>query len=341
MRRLAILVSVLALGLVSSAGATVGKPSYRLDADSGFDAYAGETTWLKEHVQLIKAYGSFGWNHYTGLGIPVIDYIDISETPYAPLVEHTAGKGIEAVLAVEKEAKEHGEQGVFLDDVNWGTSFRDKQQETSFEPEAARMKKLLEEVRAAWTVGIIECNSQWHDISGRLKEAIVETEVAKCDLMTKEFGVGPTAGITTKADYEALLAFDDGLHEGFKGMVFTGDKNAPTSVEVMEYNVATELLATNGSDYVNGTKAESTPASFWAGFEVDLGEKLTEVPSRIKLASGAFVRYFAGGFVYVDPPGNGTVKLEWTSPGFKSVWKGSGLHSITLTERQGAVLTRE
>src|ERR1700692_219733 len=61
-----------------------GHAKYRIDAATYFDEYAGDGEWIKAHVDVIKAYPTFG-DIYVQYGKPVIGYHDPATEGFAPL----------------------------------------------------------------------------------------------------------------------------------------------------------------------------------------------------------------------------------------------------------------
>ncbi len=312
-------------GSTASAG-SAGSPSYRLDAGSYFDSFAGDTSWIAQHIATIKGYPPFS-NRYVATGVPVIGYHDPATEGYAPL---TPAK-IASLLAKVLLDRANGYAGVFIDDVNWGGGYRDGTQSKTLEPEAHEQADLLEAIRAAWPTAEIEMNSQWHDLKANLANANVQRGLAAVSVLTKEFGVGPTAGVGA-GDYRELLEFDEGLHARGKHMVFTGDyhnNNVPT----MEWNLATMLLVNDGADAVNGTS--QTPTNWWPGFNVNLGGALG--PGE-RQAGGLWVRHFSDGVVYALEPGSSTQTVTLGAAMHSAEW--GTVSSVTLNAGQGAVLAR-
>jgi hypothetical protein len=328
------LILILVAAFLLKATQAIGQPSvaYTIDADSSFDPYAGETAWLQGHVSLIEGYGSFGREHYCGKKVPAIDYHDFATEGYAPL---TPTRRAEYMAKVEVD-KAAGCAGVFNDDINLGTGYRDGSQDKySYEPEAREIAALIAQERAYWPGAVIENNVQWHDLKARQEEhdPSIATVVDDSSLITKEFGVGPTAGINSASDYNALLAFAD-----HHPMAFAGDYNSKT-VPTMEYNLATSLLVGTAWDvpsgsYVGTTGEYNLPPTWWSGVEVNLG---TAYSTRFHPQGQTYwARYYSHGVVIVDPPGHGEVNLGGgcNSP----EWK--GVNPIILQEKQAVVCTR-
>ena len=301
-----------------------GRPDYRLDAGGYFNSFAGDTAWLTEHVATIKGYPPFS-NRYVATGIPVIGYHDPATEGFAPLTPARIASFVAKVLL----DRSNGYAGVFVDDVNWGTGYRDGTQSRTLEPEAHEEADLLEAIRTAWPAGEIEMNSQWPDLKANLANPNVQRGLSAASVVTKEFGVGPTAGVGA-GDYRELLEFDESLHARGKHMVFAGDyhnNNVPT----MEWNLATMLLVNDGGDAVNGTS--QTPTNWWEGFDVNLGNALGPAERQ---ASGLWVRHFSAGVVYTVEPGSATQTVTLGAAMHSAEW--GTVTSLTLNAGQGAVL---
>ena len=160
-----------------------GHPKYRLDAASYFDAFGADAApWLGSHVTLLKAYPPYG-DKYLPLDVPVIAYRDPATEGHAPL----GPAGIEAYVASVRRDMNKGYRGVFVDDANW-----------RFKPSPgppAALADLLEAIRSAAPSAVIEMNSQYHDIWPLMKahDATVQRALRTVNIVTKEFGVGPSA----------------------------------------------------------------------------------------------------------------------------------------------------
>jgi hypothetical protein len=302
-------------------------PKYRVDAASDFDPYAGDTAWIKEHISVIKAYPPFG-DRYIPIGLPVISYHDPATEGYSPL---TSASIASYVSHVTRDAAV-GYAGAFVDDVNWSAGFRDGNQSKALEPEKHELANLIEAVRAAIPNGMIEMNSQYHDIWPLMQsgDADVARALSKVNLVTKEFGVGPSSGINSAADYASFFRYVDALHAKGVHVVMTGDYNN-NNVPTMEFNLATYFLINDGSDYVNGT--HQTPANFWAGFNVDLGEA---TGARERSSAGVWRRSFSHGVVFTLEPGAATQTIVLPVP-MRTV-SGEIVSSVTLTAAHGVVL---
>lgn len=298
-----------------------GHPKYRLDAASYFDAFGADAApWIASHVSLLKAYPPYG-DKYLPLGVPVIGYHDPATEGQAPL----GAAGIEAYVAKVRRDMNRGYRGVFVDDANW-----------TFKPSPgppAALANLLEAIRNAAPGALIEMNSQYRDIWPLMKAH--DTDVARAlgsvNVVTKEFGVGPSAGIETASDYRELFEFIDALHAKGVHVTMTGD-GASKSGQTMEYNLASYLLGNDGGDLINGT--EQTPTNWWPGFDVNLGDATSP---RKRSATGVWTRSFSAGVVYTVEPGAPTQTIRLARP-MHSALLGS-VESVTLRGGQGVVLT--
>jgi len=301
-----------------------GRPKYRLDAAAYFAPFSTRqyAPWVKEKISLIKGYPPFS-DRYLGLfGLPLIGYHDPATEGQAPL----GHSGIEAYVAEVRRDMKLGYAGVFVDDANWTAAFP-----PSPGPPAA-LANLLVAIRAAEPTAVIEMNSQYHDIWPLMKahDPDVERALRAVNIMTKEFGVGPAAGINTAKDYGELFRYIDALHSKGIHVTMTGDPEGE-SVPAMEYNLATYLLANDGGDFVNG--ANQTPVHWWRGFDVNLGDAVTE---RERSPTGVWKRVFTGGVVYTVEPGAATRTIKLGKPMRSAQW--GTVESVTLAAGQGAVL---
>jgi hypothetical protein len=307
---------------VGEAGASAedaGHAKYRLDADKQFNRFSHDAAWIEANVDVIKTYPPFG-DFYVQYGKPVIGYHDPATEGYAPLEKPQ----IEAYVAKVKRDMSVGYAGVFVDDANWSAS-------PSPGPEG-NLANLLEAIRQAEPSALIEINSQYHNIWPKMKEgdANVARALAQVNLVTKEFGVGPTAGITTGQDYGEYLSYVDALRGKGIHVVMTGDDRS-RSVQTMEFNEATCLLVNDGNDYVNASKPR--PRRFAKGFAVNLGSALGQ---RQRSSTGVWSRQFSGGVVYTVEPGAATQTIALGKKMHSAEW--GNVESVTLAPGEGAVL---
>jgi hypothetical protein len=307
----------------------IGRPKYRIDAASYFDPFRRNVPWITSHLSLIKAYPAAG-DLLLQAGLPVIGYHDIATDGFAPLT----AAGISSYVSEVRRDAQVGYAGTFLDDINWSPSFRDWSESRTLEPEMARMADLVVALGVAIPSGIIDLNSQYRDIWPLMKahDPDVERALRNINIVTKEFGVGPTPGIDTSRDYAELFRFIDALHAKGSHVTMTGDPNSPT-VATMEYNLATYLLASDGQDYINGEK--QTPEHWWSGFDVLLG---AAAGRRERSPTGIWKRAFANGLVYAVEPGAAAQRIDIGKPMKSSEW--GTVEALTLGPGQGAVLVR-
>jgi Hypothetical glycosyl hydrolase family 15 len=317
---------VSATGAHAETAADPGKVKYRIDAGPYFSAYDREQAWITSHLAMIKAYPPFG-DVYLKTGLSVLGYHDAATEGFAPL----APASIASYVGKVSRDASVGYAGTFLDDINWSPAYRDGSQSGAPEPEMERLAELVEAVRTAIPTGTIEMNSQYHDIYPLYKagNADVLRALSKINLLCKEFGVGPTAGINTLGDYDNFLAFADELRAKGVHITMTGDQNSPTA-ETMEYNEATYLLINDGHDYINGT--QQTPINWWPGFNADLGE----ASGARYVWNGLIRRDFAHGTALVNPPGTATTSVALPSP--MEEGGGATVSSVTLAGASGVVL---
>jgi hypothetical protein len=305
-------------------GVGVGQVKYRLDAASYFDRFAtpAYVPWVRRHITLIKGYPPSADRYMSLFGLPVIGYRDPATEGQAPL----APSGIEDYVGKVVRDMRVGYAGVFVDDANWSPGFQ-----PSPGPRA-NLANLIAAIRAADPRAVIELNSQFHDIWPLMRagDADVARALQDVNMICKEFGVGPSAGIESAQDYAEFMQFADALHAKGIALTMTGDRrhnDAPT----MEYNLATYFLINNGSDYVTGTA--QTPEQWWSGFDVNLGNSLGV---RERLASGVWTRRFSAGTVYAVEPQAPAQTIALGKTMHSAQW--GDVSSLTLGPGQGAVL---
>ena len=303
-----------------------GRARYRLDANTNFDPFATAryAPWVRANISLIKGYPPFS-DVFVGLfGLPVIGYHDPATEGEAPL----ARAGIEAYLSRVRLDMGLGYAGVFVDDANWSAGF------SPSPGPPANLANLIEAIRSAEPRALIEMNSQYHDIWPLMKahDPNVERALRLVNIVTKEFGVGPTAGINSPQDYAEFMQYVDTLHAKGIHTTMTGDnRTGGSTVAVMEYNLATYFLIDDGGDFVNGVN--QFPTNEWPGFNVSLGNATTP---RERSPSGVWTRRFTGGVVYTVEPGAATQTINLGKPMHSAEW--GTVESVTLAAKQGAVL---
>jgi hypothetical protein len=302
-----------------------GRPRYRLDANTLFDPFATPqyAPWVQANVAMIKGYPPFS-DIFVGLGVPLLGYHDPATDGQAPL----GRPGIEAYVGEVRLDMALGYTGVFIDDANWSSGF------SPSPGPPANLANLIEAIRSAEPSALMEINSQYHDIWPLMKahDPDVERALRSVNVVTKEFGVGPTAGINSARDYGEFMQYVDALHAKGIHTTMTGDdRPGGSTVAVMEYNLATYFLIDDGRDFVNGVN--QNPTRWWSGFDVRLGAPTT---LRERSPTGVWTRRFAGGVVYTVEPGAATQTIHLGRPMHSAQW--GTVESVTLAAKQGAVL---
>ncbi len=318
-----------------------GHQKNALTASSYFDKYGpasnGERIpWIEEHILLIRAFPPFGDWYVSHTNVAVIAYHDI----YTDFTKHgtvplAAATRAEYVAQVERD-KGVGYAGTFMDDVNFAGGNKPSPEVQSEADYRTELANLAENVRAAAGSGaVLDFNAQYHDIWPLMKahEPEVERALNQANIVTKEFGVGPDAGIETASDYKEFTEYVDRLHEKAIHVVMAGDIG---TIPVEEYNLATYFLNNDGGDYIN--TPEESPENWWPGNDVNLG---SAVSSRERDSSGLWKREFSRGIVYTVEPGasSQTVRLpsnkRWFDVEHKEVTE------VSLAPGTGVVLTSE
>ncbi|HSX47561.1 MAG TPA: hypothetical protein VLF63_02190 [Patescibacteria group bacterium] len=309
-------------------GKDEGKPLYRVDAASSFDQYSDNSTWIKANINRILAYPTFG-NKYIAYGIPVLSYHD-PNGPGTP-IDLSTTTGFNQYMSLVNTDISNGYAGTFVDDVNFtacGACFNTP----------ANLAKAIAQIRVNHPGIIIEINTQWHDLANIYNNpsnqyySTLQNMFSNVNQVDKEFGMGPTAGITSVSDYEAFLTYVDYLHNRGIHIDLTADHNSTTSA-TMEYNTATYFLFNDGGDYTNGENTVQNPTTQWPGFSVNLGNATS---TKSKSSSGLFTRTFQHGVSYVVEPGGQTQTI--TPPtGAKDI-NGNAVSSFSLSQSQGKII---
>lgn len=330
-------------GITASSGKDEGKSRYKLDAASFFDSFGtarnpdGTATngpWVKAHVTLFEGYPSFS-DQYVNLyskpyGIPLIAYRD----PAYPVSSVTGldSSQIQTYVSWADGLLQKGYVGTFVDDANWKSG--------APPGPPAQLAALMTAMRAKDPNILIEMNSQYHDIWPIMQNPsdpdyqYVEQALSAVNILCKEFGVGPTAGIGSASDYASFMKYVDTLHGRGIHIDMTGDyqhKDSPT----IEYNLATYFLVNDGSDFVGGDNPDPTQTAWSPRFDVNLGNATS---GRSRSASGVWSRTFTGGAVYTVEPGAATQTISLPTP-MKDINTGNTMTNVTLSASQGAVLT--
>jgi hypothetical protein len=327
-----------ALGARSIEGDEAGHQKQSLLAASYFDKFGPESEgqfipWIEEHLSLITAFPPVGDWYVAHTHVPAIGYHDVyTDFTDKGLVALTAPIRAEYTAAVERDAGV-GYAGTFMDDVNFAGGNKpspEVQSEASYREELAN---LVGDVRSALgPSALLDINTQYHDTWPLIREHEPEVERALgyVNLVTIEFGVGPTSGIETAADYKEFTEYVDSLHQ--RGIhVVMGGSGDPVADE---YNLATYFLDTDGGDYISAS--EASPENWWPGNEIDLGSSLS---ARERSSTGLWKREFTGGVVYTLEPGAPSSETIRARPGTR--WLNTANETVTeatLTPGTGAVL---
>ena len=248
-------------------------------------------------------------------------------------------------------------------------------------------------VRAAFPSAIIIHNTPWTDgTNGTLFSCIIisascsnsnQPDLSAFDAIVKSAnfimreggavdggllsGFNNSSGNDWQFSYDTLQRYVDYIHNLGTNVIwlsygtnrasdnFPGNGNTTPSLDDIEYNLASYLLANNGSDMVsdsemyptNGTYNSETLSPLWNGYSVNLGNATG--PRQI-IQDQYYQRNFTNGMVLLSPPaGSGdknynpiTVNLpagkyyRYNSAGVKQQ-----VNSVTLSPYEGAVLTTQ
>jgi hypothetical protein len=236
-----------------------------------------------------------------------------------------------------------GYRGVWVDDVNldWRIANQagvatvpiDRTTGAPMTIEAWRghFATFMEELRVALPNAEIVHNSLW--AAGpegiRDQDPAIRRQILACDWVNLEHGFNDSGltGGTWIWSVSAKMAFIDRVHALGKGVIVDDFGNGPGQPE---YALAAYFLTSNGRDAI-GNQA-MTPADWWAGYDVALGE-----PAATRTTwNGLMRRDFSGGLALLNEPGAPTRTVSL--PGAYRRIDGATVTSITLAARQGAVL---
>ena len=318
-----------------------GHQKNTLVAASYFDQFGPSSTgewipWIEEHISLIRAFPPVGDWYVSNTHVPTTGshdiYTDFTSHGTVPLDSTIRS---EYVAEVERD-KGLGYAGTYMDDVNFAGGNKPSPEVQSEAEYRTELANLIENVRTALGSGaVLEINTQYHDIWPLMEahEPEVERALSQVNIVVKEFGVGPDAGITTASDYKEFTEYVDTLHEKGIHVVMGADVG---TVPDEEYNLATYFLNNDGGDYINAL--DESPENWWPGNDVDLG---SAVSGRERDSSGLWKREFTHGVVYTVEPGASSQTV--TLPGGKRWFdvEHKEVTEVTLAPGTGAVLTSE
>lgn len=236
----------------------------------------------------------------------------------------------------------HGYHGLFVDDVNMEqrTGNGEGQQVTPIDSTTGQtmsatawrgyMAEFMAEIRAAFPSLEIVHNAIWFaSSSAGTADPSIRREVESANYINLERGVNDSGltGGNGPWSLNALFSFVDQVHALGRGIVLEGAAGDPHG---MEYNLASYFLTSTGNDAVSG--AGQTPANWWSGWSVNLGEATG--PRRAW--NNLMRRDFTGGVVLVNPPGAPTQTVSLGSAMQDS--SGNSVTSVTLPAASGVVL---
>lgn len=297
-------------------GVGAGTVKQRLDAKSKMDSYPIE--WFKKLSRLL-AYPPAG-DRYVKAGVQTLAYHDAWTTWGSSGATHKTEYD-----AWASRDKGVGYAGQFMDDINF--------QGGNIAGTRAQYRELIESVRATiGPTGVIEINAQYANIWPLIqkKDPDVLKSLEYVNVVTKEFNVDPTSGITTATGYKEFFEYTDFLAAKKVGITMTGDEHHNTSAD-KEYSLATYLLLNNGEDFIGFS--EQGPGKEYAGLQLNIGNA-TSV--RERASNGVWKRTFAGGSAYTVEPGAATQTI--TLPKAMKNLEGKTVTTVTISAAHGAVL---
>jgi hypothetical protein len=234
----------------------------------------------------------------------------------------------------------HGYRGLFVDDVNMEERVGNAAEALVAPVGVAGaisggawreyMADFMTEIRTALPGAEIVHNAIWFaNGNAGIGDPSIRREVEAANYVMLERGVNDS-GITGGSgqwSLNALLGFIDGVHSLGRGIVLDGAASEPQG---MEYNLAAYFLISTGNDAVSSQG--QMPASFWPGFEVNLGEATDARHSWSNLLR----RNFSGGTALVNPPGSPAQTVQLPAPMHTA--GGAIVTSVTLAPASGVVL---
>jgi len=351
--------------LADQAGPALGRVKYRaatgksgkIESWDQYDAAEWEP-WIEQHVAYLKGYPTrpvASSTRWLDIGLPPSTIIqayfdwdneDTEGGPFAPLNAERRSSFIANRVQGTIAA---GYSGIWLDDINWHSLYRNNNQSDTFEPEFKEQLALIKDIRS--NIGakkLLTINSQFFDTAEYIlgltgtetERKVIREAFQEADLGTKEFGI---SNLDTATEYKRFFEWVAYLHEHG-----TQVEMAPTTTEEAinpqlfrkehQFNLATYLLfnaqATGlkvgrqalGGDFVGGMEMTPTPQgntnpsiagspkpkkrTFWRGYELDLGVPVSgEAGNYKRESSGLWVRSFSSGIVYALEPGAAAVKV--------------------------------
>jgi hypothetical protein len=238
----------------------------------------------------------------------------------------------------------HGYKGVFIDDVNMDLQVGNGQGERvapidgatggPMTPDAWRhyMAAFMADVRQALPTSEIVHNVIWF-AAGHAGTANpdIKRELSSTDFIALERGANDSGltGGSGPFSLRALLSYVDQLHGLGRNVILDGTASDPAG---LTYNLAAYFLISSGNDAVSGSG--QTPANWWSGWSVSLGQAAGPRYSWNNLLR----RDFSAGMVLLNGPGepSRTVSLGTSMQDLG----GNTVSSVTLGPDSATVLRR-
>jgi hypothetical protein len=211
---------------------------------------------------------------------------------------------------------------------------------------------LVQEIRGAHPGAHITTNSHWFEVlplikGGRSLAAMIakresaaepsyDRNLKAINSVFEEWGAGKTAGLRfgSPASYREWLEYVEYLHVVYGvGMTVGWDYAEGSNPEALEWDLATLLLVSNGTDAIDG--GHQYPTSWPHRYEMNLGDALGP---RTRTSTGLWSRQFSKGTVYTVE--NGGAETHITLPQPMENNNHEHITTLTLKANQGALLTR-
>lgn len=241
-------------------------------------------------------------------------------------------------IAEANAVLKRGYAGVHIDDVNMelraGNRFGkdvapvdQRTRQTMADATWGRtMADFVEQIRAALPDVEFVHNAIW---SAPDTDPDVPRQLRAADSINLERGINDVGLVRGRGKgLESFLGFIDRRHEDWRAVGF--DAYTATAAE-REYGLAGYFLVTNARDGLSNS-SESTPASWWPGYDVDLGD----ARGGRYAWKGLLRRDFEDGTVLLNQPGVPPVTVELDEDHLDL--EGRDVRSITLGPASGAVL---
>jgi hypothetical protein len=194
--------------------------------------------------------------------------------------------------------------------------------------------QFLTQIRQSFPTREIVHNPVWYaGPSGVLDlDPAIQAQIAAADVVNIERGIGSDPGITGgKGPFSlySLLSYIDRVHSAGRNVLLL--QYDLTNPAVAQYALAGYFLISSGGDFHGDTS--TVPANWWSGLNTNLGDAL----GPRTYSEGVFQRNFSQGMVLIGEPGitPQTINL----PASFQTLDGVSVNSVTISERQGVILT--